>query len=125
MQKFRRKKLTPRQINDLLNLFKHISSHKGEDSITVLKYLDDKGIDAISESVYNLLYNENLNNILTKSQKRKLVKIIQPDLRNFEDIARRKISTQRRKTKIIQSGSGIGTILLTLLPVISSLLFKK
>ena len=79
----------------------------------------------ISESIYNLLYNENLNRILTKRQKSKLVKTIKSNLKIFEDIARKKIPSKIRKRKIIQSGSGIGTILLTLLPVISSLLFKK
>ena len=119
------KKLTPKQINQLLELFKHISSQKGEEKITALKYLDDKGVDTISESIYNLLYNENLNDILTKSQKRQLVKIVRPNIHDFEKIAKRKIPGNTRKSKIIQFGSGIGTILLTLLPVISSLFLKK
>ena len=125
MQNLKRKKLTPKKINDLLRLFKHISSQKGEAKINVLKYLDDGGVDNISESIYNLLYNENLNQILTKRQKRKLVKTIKQNSNNFENIEKKRISTKIRKRKIIQSGSGIGTILLTLLPVISSLLFKK
>ena len=61
--------MTPKKINDLLTLFKHISSQKGEAKINVLKYLDDEGVDNISESIYNLLYNENLNQILTKDKK--------------------------------------------------------
>jgi len=125
MQNLKRKKLTPKKINDLLRLFKYILAQKGEAKIDVLKYLDERGIDNISESIYNLLYNENLNHILTKSQKSKLVKTIKSNLSNFENIARKKIPSKIRKRKIIQSGTGIGTILLTLLPVISSLLFKK
>ena len=125
MQNIKRKKLTPKKINDLLRLFKYILAQKGEAKIDVLKYLDERGIDNISESIYNLLYNENLNHILTKSQKSKLVKTIKSNLSNFENIARKKIPSKIRKRKIIQSGTGIGTILLTLLPVISSLLFKK
>ena len=125
MQNIKRKKLTPKKINDLLRLFKYILAQKGEAKIDVLKYLDERGIDNISESIYNLLYNENLNHILTKSQKSKLVKTIKSNLSNFENIARKKIPSKIRKRKIIQSGTGIGTILLTLLPVISSLLFKQ
>ena len=125
MQNIKRKKLTPKKINDLLRLFKYILAQKGEAKIDFLKYLDERGIDNISESIYNLLYNENLNHILTKSQKSKLVKTIKSNLSNFENIARKKIPAKIRKRKIIQSGSGVGTILLTLLPVISSLLFKK
>ena len=125
MQNLKRNKLTPKKINDLLRLFKYILGQKGEAKIDVLKYLDERGMVNISESIYNLLYNENLNHILTKSQKSKLVKTIKSNLSNFENIARKKIPSKIRKRKIIQSGTGIGTILLTLLPVISSLLFKK
>ena len=124
MQNVKRKKLTSKQISNLIELFKHISLQKGE-KITALKYLDDKGVDIISESIYNLLYNENLNDILTKNQKRQLIKIISPNLYDFETIAKRKISGIRRKNKIIKFGSGIGSILLSLLPVISSLFLKK
>ena len=125
MQNVKRKKLTSKQISNLIELFKHISSQKGEEKITALKYLDDKGVDIISESIYNLLYNENLNDILTKNQKRQLIKIIGPNLYDFETIAKRNISGIRRKNKIIKFGSGIGTILLSLIPVISSLFLKK
>ena len=67
MQNVKRKKLSSKQISSLIELFKHISSQKGEEKITALKYIDDKGVNIISESIYNLLYNENLNDILTKN----------------------------------------------------------
>ena len=43
-------KLTPKKINDLLRLFKYILSQKREAKIDALRYLDDKGVDNISES---------------------------------------------------------------------------
>ena len=85
-------KLTPKKINDLLRLFKYILSQKREAKVDGLRYLDDKGVDNISESIYNLLYNKNLNQILTKRQKTKLVKTIKSNLNNFENIVRKKTS---------------------------------
>ena len=82
-------------------------------------------INDISESIYNILYNEKLNLNLSKSQKYKLKKVIKPNVRSFEDISKRIVPIKRRHTKIVQQGSGIGTILLTLIPVLTSLLTKK
>ena len=125
MRNFKSKKLTSKRLKDLIELFGHILSQRRKEKINVLKYLDDKGIDNISETIYNILYNEDLNKILSKRQKNKLINAIKPNVSTFESIAKRNTPIKRRKHKIIQSGSGIGTILLTLLPVISSLLFKK
>ena len=47
-------------------------SQKRGDKGTVFKYLDDKSINNISESIYNLLYNEKLNLTLSKPQKSKI-----------------------------------------------------
>ena len=88
-------------------------------------FLDKKSINDISESIYNILYNEKLNLNLSKTRKPKLKKIIKPNSRIFEDISKRNIPVKRRRTKIIQQGTGIGTILLTLIPVLTSLLTKR
>ena len=54
-----------------------------------------------------------------------LRKIIQPNSRSFEEISKRKVPVKTRRSKIIQQGSGIGTILLTLITVLTSLLAKQ
>ena len=119
------KKLSISKIKKLLTLFKFIVSQRSDNKTTVLSFLDEKSINDISESIYNILYNEKLNLNLSKTRKAKLKKIIKPNSRIFEDISKRKVPIKRRHTKIVQQGSWIGTILLTLIPVLTSLLFKK
>ena len=65
------KKLSISKIKKLLLLFKYIVAQKRENKIIVLKHLDNESIDNISESIYNLLYNEKLNSKLSPSQKNK------------------------------------------------------
>ena len=119
------KKLALSKIKKLLILFKYIITQKSENENTVLKYLNDESINDISESIYNLLYNEKLNSLFSRPQKTKLKRIIKHNVKSFEDISRKKVPINKRKTKIIQHGKGIGTILLTLIPILSSFLAKK
>ena len=119
------KKLSISKIKRFLSLFKFIASQKSKDKATALSFLDQSSINDISESIYNILYNEKLNLNLSKARKAKLKKIIKPNSRIFEDISKRNIPVKRRHTKIIQQGTGIGTILLTLIPVLTSLLTKR
>ena len=119
------KKLSISKIKKLLTLFKFIVSQRSDNKTTVLSFLDEKSINDISESIYNILYNEKLNLNLSKTRKAKLKKIIKQNSRIFEDISKRNIPVKRRHTKIIQQGTGIGTILLTLIPVLTSLLTKR
>ena len=119
------KKLSVSKIKKLLTLFKFIASQKSGNKSTVLTLLNEKSINEISESIYNILYNKNLNLNLSKSQKTKLRKIIKPNARSFEDISKKNIPVKKRQSKIIQQGAGIGTILFTLIPILTSLLTKK
>jgi len=121
----RSKKLSISKIKKLLSLFRFIVSQKSKNKANALSFLNSSSIDDISESIYNILYNEKLNLNFSKSQKAKLKKIIKPNVKSFEDISKRNVPINRRHTKIIQQGSGIGTILLTLIPVLTSLLTKK
>jgi len=119
------KNLSISKMKKLLSLFKFIVSQKSKNKANALSFLNSSSIDDISESIYNILYNEKLNLNFSKSQKAKLKKIIKPNVKSFEDISKRNVPINRRHTKIIQQGSGIGTILLTLIPVLTSLLTKK
>ena len=118
------KKLSISKIKKLLLLFKYIAAQKRENKIIALNYSDNESIDNISESIYNLLYNEKLNAKLLTSQK-KLKRIIKPNIKSFEDISKKKIPSKRRQNKLIQHGAGIGAILLTLIPILTSFLTKK
>ena len=102
------KKLSISKIKRLLSLFKLIVSQKSKNKSTALSFLDQGSINDISESIYNVLYNEKLNLNLSKSQKTKLRKIIKPNVRNFEDISKRSVPIKRRHTKIIPQDGGMG-----------------
>ena len=68
------KKLSISKIKKLLTLFKFIVSQRSDNKTTVLSFLDENSINDISESIYNILYNEKLNLNLSKAEKAKLKK---------------------------------------------------
>ena len=119
------KKLSVGKIKKLLTLFKFIVSQKSNDRTSCLAFLNENSVDDISESIYNILYNEKLNSIFSKSQKSKLKRIIKPNTKSFENISKRNIPVRKRQSSIVQHGTGIGTVLLTLIPILTSLLSKK
>ena len=80
------RKLSVNKIKKLLSLFKFIVSQKSNDKATCLAFLNENSVDDISESIYNILYNEKLNLNLSKSQKSKLKRIVKPKAKNFENI---------------------------------------
>ena len=119
------KKLSVSKIKKLIRLFKFIVSQKSNDKTTCLAFLNENSVDDISESIYNILYNEKLNSNFSKSQKSKLKRIIKPNAKSFESISKRNIPVRKRQSNIVQHGTGIGTVLLTLIPILTSLLSKK
>jgi hypothetical protein len=119
------KKLSVSKIKKLIRLFKFIVSQKSNDKTTCLAFLNENSVDDISESIYNILYNEKLNLNLSKSQKSKLKRIIKPNAKSFENISKRNIPVRKRQSSIVQHGAGIGSVLLTLIPILTSLLSKK
>ena len=119
------KKLSVSKIKKLIRLFKFIVSQKSNDKTTCLAFLNENSVDDISESIYNILYNEKLNSNFSKSQKSKLKRIIKPNAKSFESISKRNIPVRKRQSSIVQHGTGIGTVLLTLIPILTSLLSKK
>merc|ERR1712074_385219 len=89
------------KLQKLLSLFKFIVSQKSKNKANALSFLNSSSIDDISESNYNILYNEKLNLNFSKSQKAQLKKIIKPNVKSFEDISKRNVPIKRRHTKII------------------------
>ena len=57
-----------------MTLFKFIVSQRSDNKTTALSFLDENSINDISESIYNILYNEKLNLNLSKARKAKLKK---------------------------------------------------
>ena len=119
------KSISVKKIRNILNLFKFLTSQKKQNFSSALSFLDTDSIEHISETIYNLLYNEKLKTSMTSKQKNKIVKSIKPNLKSFEYSAKKHFPVSNRKKKILQSGTGLGLILSTLIPLISSLLLKK
>ena len=119
------KKLTLPKIEKLISLFKYIISQKPGNKSVALKYLNSESVDIISEAIYNLLYNEKLNSLLSTSQKRKSRLIIKPNIKSFEDVSKKKVPLKKRQNKLIRQGGGIGKILFTLIPILSSFLSRR
>ena len=119
------KKLSVSRIKNLILLYKFIVSQKYNNKTICISFLNENSIDEISEYIYNILYNKNLNTKLPKSQKAKLRKIIHPNSRSFEEISKRKVPVKMHRSKIIQQGLGIETVILTLMPVLTSLSAKQ
>ena len=119
------KKLSVSKIKKLIRLFKFIVSQKSNDKTTCLAFLNENSVDDISESIYNILYNEKLNSNFSKSQKSKLKRISKPNAKSFKHISKTNIPVRKRQSSIVQHGTGIGTVLLTLIPILTSLLSKK
>ena len=69
------KKLSISKIKRLLSLFIFIAAQKFKDRATALSFLDQSSVNDVSESIYNILYNEKLNLNLSKSQKYNLKKL--------------------------------------------------
>ena len=65
------KKLSISKIKKLLSLFQFIVSQKSKNKANALSFLNSSSIDDISESIYNILYNEKLNLNHSKSQNTK------------------------------------------------------
>ena len=68
------KKLSISKIKKTLTLFKFVVSQRSDNQTTALSFLNENSINDISESIYNILYNENLNLNLSKARKAKLKK---------------------------------------------------
>merc|ERR1712074_465114 len=69
------------KMKKLLSLFKFIVSQKSKNKANALSFLNSSSIDDISESIYNILYNEKLTLNFSKSQKAKLKKNIKPNVK--------------------------------------------
>jgi L-lactate utilization protein LutC len=87
----------------------------------IIKHLDDKGIDDICECLYNVIFTD-MN--LSKKKKTLLKKHIR-NFPNIKKITNANISVSKRRAALSQSGSGIGLILSTVLPLLTSLFSRK
>lgn len=97
---------------------------KDEIVLALLPFLNDEGLHLCGELCHNVLFRKSS---LTPDKKRFLIKKLKPQKKAFKQIARKSLSSKRRRKLLIQqTGSGLFSILLNLgLPILTNLLFNK
>lgn len=74
----------------------------------LIKYLNSEGVQVLSESVFNVLFNDAP---LTKSQKRKIKKEYTKDKKTLKEISKKSTSFKKKRKMLKQTGGFLGTLL--------------
>ena len=74
----------------------------------LIKYLNSEGIQVLSESVFNVLFN---NAPLTKSQKRRVKKEYSKEKKTLKELSKRSTSLRKKRKMLKQTGGFLGTLL--------------
>lgn len=101
-------------------LISTIKSCRPETRPHIIGFLNDKGIDLLSECVYNIFFNDHN---LSKQQKYKLRELFKNKEKVIKSIGRKSNSIKRRKRLLVQHGGTLGTILSIAATILSGLLF--
>ena len=74
----------------------------------LMNYLNSEGIQIVSESVFNVLFN---SAPLTKSQRRKIKKEYTKDKKTLKELSLRRSSLKKKRKLLKQTGGFLGTLL--------------
>ena len=74
----------------------------------LINYLNSEGINVLSESVHNVLFNDAP---LKSSQRRRLKKEYSKDKKILKEISKRRGSFKKKKKLLKQTGGFLGTLL--------------
>ena len=74
----------------------------------LFNYLNSEGIQVVSESVFNVLFN---GAPLTKSQRRKIKKEYTKDKKILKELSLKRSSLKKKKRLLKQTGGFLGTLL--------------
>ena len=108
----------------VLELLKFLTKLNKNNQETALKFFNNEGLDYISETIFNILYNPDCTLTLTKSKRSGVVNILKPRchiLRKFK----KNYPIVSKQKKIVQSGSGISLLLSAAILFLISLLSPK
>lgn len=105
------------------SFYESLQNLKPEQLQHVMKHLDDKSIDDICECVYNTLFTD-LN--IPTNKKNKLKKHLNKHCckANLKIISSKNRPISRRRKALQQEGKGLGIILSTIVPLLTSLFAK-
>ena len=101
-------------------LINSLKSCNPETRVHIISFLNDKGIEALSESVYNTIFNDLC---LSKAEKKKLRKSYKEKEKIFQAIGKKNNSIKRRRTLLIQHGGSLGLLLSIAANLLSGLIF--
>ena len=74
----------------------------------LMNYLNSEGVQIVSESIFNVLFN---GAPLTKSQKQRLKKEYSKDKKNLKELSRKSSSLKKKRKLLKQTGGFLGTLL--------------
>jgi hypothetical protein len=106
------------QLRKLVPLLKVLIKLGSEDRTTVLSYLDSEAVDGLCECIYNCISNNNITN----TNKAKLKKELGCKKHIYRYLVKKSNSIAKRKKLIKQTGTGIETVLSTVLPFLLALI---
>lgn len=101
-------------------LINSLKSCKPQTRIHIISFLNDKGIEALSESVYNTIFNDLC---LSKAKKKRLCKTYKEKEKVFKAIGKKDNSIKRRRSLLIQHGGSLGLLLSIASNLLSELIF--
>jgi hypothetical protein len=87
----------------------------------VIEHLNEDGVNAICECMYNIIHTDLGFTNKTKNRLRKHLKT-HCKLRNLKTILRRNNDYRKRKRALIQEGGGLGVLFKFISPILTSLL---
>ena len=74
----------------------------------LMDYLNSQGLQVVSESIFNVLFNQAP---LSKSQKRRIIKQCSKDKNMLKEISKKRGSLKKKRKLLKQSGGYLGTLL--------------
>ena len=80
------------------------------------KYVNDDGMNFISESIYNTLYNSNCTSLISKRKLRQIVKTLKPKANLYKQLSYKALSSDVKRKKIIQTGTELPLLFTAFLP---------
>jgi len=110
-----------------LSMIKIIQKLKPEQLDALLDNVSDNFVDELCECVYNVMHSEHVCAKLSKASRTKLKNHIKTrcDIGRIKKISNKKVSLSKRRKLLKQEGSGLGLILASVIPFLTSLFSPK
>jgi hypothetical protein len=109
--------MNKKEIKTVYPLLKIISKLSEQERSILLRYLNHRGCDGIYECIHNGL----CNSTLPETERKRLAEKLLKDKKNYRFLLNSSDPTKRQQ-KLVQVGGSLGTILDTVLPLLSSYL---